>query len=80
MSYQLKICFGPTCSTNFSEDLLAITENSSRADLKIDCCGCLGHCEDGPNVMLNGTVRVGMTPNQLLSQMEDLPVHMEPSK
>ena len=73
MSHRLRICVGPTCGVNFSSDLLAEAEDHPRADLAVDRCGCLGHCEEGPNLMLNGTIHVDMTPDRLRALMAALP-------
>ena len=73
MNYSLRICVGPTCGVNFSGDLLAEAEDRPRADLTVERCGCLGHCEEGPNMMLNGTVHVDMTPDRLRGLVAALP-------
>ena len=73
MSHRLRICVGPTCGVNFSNDLLDETEDHPRADLEVERCGCLGHCEEGPNLLLNGTVYVDMTPDQLRGLVAALP-------
>ena len=72
-SHSLRICVGPTCGINFSSDLLAETEDHPRADMEVQRCGCLGHCEEGPNLMLNGTVYTDMTPERLRALVADLP-------
>ena len=72
-THSLRICVGPTCGVNFSSDLLDEAEDRPRADLEVQRCGCLGHCEEGPNLMLNGTVHVDMTPQRLRSLLTDLP-------
>ena len=72
-THSLRICVGPTCGVNFSSDLLDETEDRPRADLEVQRCGCLGHCEEGPNLMLNGTVHVDMTPERLRSLLTALP-------
>lgn len=73
MSHLLRICVGPTCGVNFSSDLLAEMEDHPRADVAVERCGCLGHCEEGPNLMLNGAVHVGMTPDRLRALVAALP-------
>ena len=73
MSHCLRICVGPTCGVNFSSDLLAEAEDHPRGDVAMERCGCLGHCEEGPNLMLNGTVHVDMTPDRLRALMAALP-------
>ena len=73
MSHRLRICVGPTCGVNFSNDLLDETEDHPRADVEVERCGCLGHCEEGPNLMLNGTIHVDMTPDRLRALMAALP-------
>lgn len=72
-THSLRICVGPTCGVNFSSDLLDEAEDRPRADLEVQRCGCLGHCEEGPNLMLNGTVHVDMTPERLRILLTDLP-------
>ena len=46
---------------------------NARTDLEVQRCGCLGHCEEGPNLMLNGAVHVDMTPDRLSELMAALP-------
>lgn len=78
-THSLRICVGPTCGVNFSSDLLDETEDRPRTDLEVQRCGCLGHCEEGPNLMLNGSVHVDMTPERLrrlLTELPHLPVSM----
>ena len=72
-SHSLRICVGPTCGVNFSSDLLAEAEDHPRSDVEVQRCGCLGHCEEGPNLMLDGTVHTDMTPDRLRVLVADLP-------
>ena len=72
-SHSLRICVGPTCGVNFSSDLLAEAEDHPRSDVEVQRCGCLGHCEEGPNLMLDGTVHTDMTPDRLRLLVADLP-------
>ena len=73
MSHHLRICVGPTCGINFSADLLAETEDRPHAGVAVSRCGCLGHCEEGPNLMLNGTVHIDMTAARLRILLAALP-------
>ena len=73
MKHSLRICVGPTCGVNFSNDLLAEAEDRPRDDVTVERCGCLGHCEEGPNMMLNGAVHVDMTPDRLRAVLAALP-------
>ena len=73
ISHSLRICVGPTCGVNFSSDLLAETEDHPQGDVDVQRCGCLGHCEEGPNMMLNGTVHTDMTPDRLRALVAELP-------
>ena len=73
MSHLLRICVGPTCGVNFSSDLLDEMEDHPRDDVAVERCGCLGHCEEGPNLMLNGTVHADMTPDRLRAVVTALP-------
>ena len=73
MNHNLRICVGPTCGVDFSSDLLGEAEDRPRTDVTVDRCGCLGHCEEGPNLMLNGAVHIDMTPDQLRELMAGLP-------
>ena len=73
IDHSLRICVGPTCGVNFSSDLLAETEDRPRGDVDVQRCGCLGHCEEGPNLMLDGTVHTDMTPERLRTLLADLP-------
>ena len=83
MNHSLRICVGPSCGVNFSSDLLAEMEDRPRDDVTVERCGCLGHCEEGPNLMLSGTVHVDMTPNRLrdlVNALPALPFGMEVSR
>ena len=73
ISHSLRICVGPTCGVNFSSDLLAEAEDHPRNDVEMQRCGCLGHCEEGPNLLLNGAIHVDMTPERLRAILAALP-------
>ena len=64
-THSLRICVGPTCGVNFSSDLLDEAEDRPRADLEVQRCGCLGHCDEGPNVVYDGVVYTDMDPNKM---------------
>ena len=50
----------------FSYDLLAEAEDAApSAEWYVAACGCLGSCEDGPNVSVDGHVVVDASPEQI---------------
>ena len=72
MKHVVEDCFGPNCSVRFASDLLNEAEDSKRKDFSIETCGCLGFCEEGPNIVLDNIVRTDMTPEHLRSLINSL--------
>ena len=60
----VRICYGPNCSRNFAVDLLLEAEALARREpeMRVIQCGCLSHCEWGPNVMIGGRVHTDDNP------------------
>ena len=50
----------------FSYDLLAEAEDrSGGGEWDIAACGCLGSCEEGPNISVDGRVMVDVSPERV---------------
>ncbi len=62
MSTHIKVCQGASCHKNMSAFTLerAEKEASKRTDITVEGCGCQGHCEKGPTVIIekNGDKKV----------------------
>ena len=69
MNHKIEICFGPNCSIRFANDLLSEAEDCQRKDFSTQVCGCLGFCEEGPNIVFESVVHTDMTPGLLRSMM-----------
>jgi NADH:ubiquinone oxidoreductase subunit E len=59
---------------NFSADVLAEAEDSAfaRRDCAVEACGCLGSCEEGPNLSVDGQTLYDMSPDKVRSLVGDL--------
>jgi len=89
----IKVCQGGSCRRNFGEDSLARAEKvlGVKADgttedgqFRLEKCGCLSHCENGPNVffaavnsplaaiMVDGIVENNMLPHKLEAKLNAL--------
>ena len=49
--------------------MLCEVEDCKRKDFSTQVCGCLGFCEEGPNIVLDNVVHTDMTPEDLRSLM-----------
>jgi len=60
---KLRICCGPRCTDHGSQYIVerAEGEKSLGVDVEIETCGCMGHCEKGANVVVNGDMKHNMT-------------------
>ena len=52
MKYKIRICCGPRCKMNFSEDIFKEAEKliSNNPDIELEKRGCMALCHIGPNV------------------------------
>ena len=56
----------------FSYDLLTEAEDvAPSAEWHVAACGCLGSCEDGPNVSVDGQVVVDVSPEAVRRIVSD---------
>ena len=69
MKHVVEVCLGPNCSIRFATDLIVEAEDCKRKDFSTKTCGCLGFCEEGPNIVLDNVVHTDMTPEDLRSLM-----------
>jgi len=66
------LCVGTSCHLMGGMDLGTVIEELKEqmgADLLIQKHTCLNQCRKGPNVMLNGQIFTGMTPEKLKSKI-----------
>lgn len=89
----IKICQGGSCRRNFAEESLSKAERvleikagetSSDGKFRLESCGCLSNCEDGPNVFIgtigtplsdilgNGSVENHMVPKRIEERLNEL--------
>lgn len=64
----LEICLGTACHLMGSEEIFSSIEKlpqNLRAKIIVKGMHCLGACDQGPNVRLNGTIYHQMTPLKL---------------
>ena len=71
---ELEICQGTSChllgSQELFEAVLALPEKW-RESIVLKRVDCLKSCRQGPNVRINGTIFSGMTPDGLLTILEE---------
>jgi len=73
MVKKICVCNGPTCSVTGAESILSnlseLKHNHS-GEFAVEICGCLGHCHNAPNVVVDGeiieNVQLGNVENGLL--------------
>ena len=56
----------------FCEDVLEAGYELASRLVRVRRCGCLGHCDEGPNVAYDGVVYTDMDPNKMRSLMVQL--------
>ncbi len=64
----LEICLGTACHLMGSEEIFSSIEKlpiNLRKKITVRGMNCLGACDQGPNVRLNGTIYHQMTPQKL---------------
>ena len=49
----------------FCEDVLEAGYDYAARSVPVGRCGCLGHCDEGPNVVYDGVVYTDMDPNKM---------------
>ena len=49
----------------FCEDVLEAGYEHAARSVPVRRCGCLGHCDEGPNVVYDGVVYTDMDPNKM---------------
>ena len=70
--HSLRVCVGSGCSLRFSYDLLAEAEDvAPPSEWHVAACGCLGSCEVGPNVSVDGQVVVDASPDTVRRAIAD---------
>jgi NADH:ubiquinone oxidoreductase subunit E len=66
---QVKVCVGSSChvrgGTGTLKALEALIQNSGKSDfVELSADLCLDNCMEAPNVVVNGTVHGGITPER----------------
>ena len=59
------VCHGTSCSMAFCEDVLEAGYDHAARSVPVRRCGCLGHCDEGSNVVYDGVVYTDMDPNKM---------------
>ncbi len=77
---KIQVCMGYRCRENFSAESLKIIEEhcNQKADVVddsretiIQTTGCLGGCECGPNMLLNGEMFQGMNTKKTSQMLKE---------
>jgi|GEM_PF-1755779 len=89
----IKVCQSGSCRRNFAEDSLKRAEtvlnikageSTPDGEFRLETCGCLSNCDDGPNVFIqsgtsplmnilsDGHVENHMNPNALEAKIKSL--------
>lgn len=70
----VEICIGTSCHLLGTEDLLNTMKRlppEKLAHIDLEAVTCLKNCGNGPNVRINGVVMSDMTPEKLLTAIDD---------
>ncbi|MFA6426853.1 MAG: (2Fe-2S) ferredoxin domain-containing protein [Candidatus Magasanikbacteria bacterium] len=52
----IEVCSGEMCSKRGSQKIYNLLSSSKESkDRQVNYCSCLGHCQRGPNVLVDGT-------------------------
>jgi len=79
--YIIKVCDSVSCSLNHSADIvkvikehLGIGENETTRDKKytLEVVECLGHCDEGPVMIINDTYYTHLTTNKVVQILDNL--------
>ena len=74
--YEMQICLGSSCFSRGNKDVVQLIREYLRKnhlDDKVVFKGarCLGHCSNGPNLVMNGKVIEGIGLSQVEKILED---------
>lgn len=75
---EISVCTGKSCGPRGSAGILAFLQRSI-ADVRarfgeatvVRSCDCLGHCERGPNISVNGGVANGVSPQNAMQKIDE---------
>lgn len=70
----IEICVGTSCYLLGAQDLIRAVEElpcEQRSHIELRGVTCLKTCGKGPNVRIDGVVVAGMTPERLLTIIQD---------
>lgn len=74
--FEMEICLGSSCFSRGNRDVVQYIKEYLRKnhlDDKVVFKGarCLGHCSNGPNLVINGTVIEGVTTDRIEKILEE---------
>ncbi|MFN8211506.1 MAG: (2Fe-2S) ferredoxin domain-containing protein [Bacteroidales bacterium] len=74
--FEMEICLGSSCFSRGNRDVVQYIKEYLRKnhlDDKVVFKGarCLGHCSNGPNLVINGTVIEGVTIDRIEKILEE---------
>ena len=79
MKTTISVCHGKSCTPNGSARVMRFLEDSAnelntqlKTEAELKACECLGHCEKGPNISVNGNVANGVTPENALKKIDEM--------
>ncbi len=59
MVKKISVCCGPTCGALDAEGIVSKLNElivGKEGEYEVETCGCMGHCENAPNVMVDGEI------------------------
>jgi NADH:ubiquinone oxidoreductase subunit E len=71
----VEICIGTACHLMGSEEIFKAIEQlppELKKKIKLSGTSCLGHCDRGPVVRINGELYQRITPSQLKTVLKEL--------
>jgi NADH:ubiquinone oxidoreductase subunit E len=72
--HEIRICAGPSCANRFARDLMKTAKKiaETRGDLDVSWAPCMAHCEDGPNVLIDGVLHSHIHPEELEALLKSI--------
>ncbi len=72
---EMHICLGSSCFSRGNKEVVAyirdyLHRNNLEDKVLFKGARCMGHCSNGPNLMINDQVFEGVTPSQIDSILE----------
>ena len=78
----VEICLGTACHLMGTQDLMNVLDSlplDMRQNIEVKGITCLNSCGKGPNVRINGSLMINVTPEALLDALQNSLNNMEVS-